>query len=69
MYVCICNGITEQDIREAAANGMHSLDELRDHLNVSGCCGSCAEHAEACLADSLPGAPEPYPATAFAAPA
>ena len=66
MYVCICNQITEKDIREAAASGLTSLEDLREHLNVSGNCGSCAEHAQACLAEALPGTVEFFAAPQFA---
>ena len=67
MYVCLCNGVTEDDIREAAASGMVSLELLKEHLNVSGCCGSCADHAEACLAEATGGAGRAYPVAEFTA--
>jgi len=67
MYVCLCNGITEGDIQEAVSNGLRSLSQLREHLNVSSCCGSCAEHAEACLAEAVPEGDNAYPAEQFRA--
>jgi bacterioferritin-associated ferredoxin len=45
MYVCICNGITDRQIREAVAGGATSLEELHDELGVASQCGSCGEHA------------------------
>lgn len=52
MYVCICNAITDRDIRRAAANGADNLYELRDRLGVASCCGSCADHAVEILNES-----------------
>lgn len=45
MYVCICNAVTDKDIRRAAANGADTLYELQDRLGVASCCGSCADQA------------------------
>ncbi len=45
MYVCICNGITDKQIRQAVAGGATSLEELHDELGVASQCGSCSEHA------------------------
>lgn len=54
MYVCICNGVTDREIREAVAAGADSLDALRDQLGVASCCGSCRCTAEALLDGSGP---------------
>jgi bacterioferritin-associated ferredoxin len=51
MFVCLCNGITESQIRAAAANGVDSLDELRDRLGVASQCGQCSEMALSVLAE------------------
>lgn len=58
MYVCVCNAITEREIRECAELGACSLADLRECLGVASCCGRCAdsavevlsEHADAKLA-------------------
>lgn len=52
MYVCICNAITDKDIRRAAANGADTLYELQDRLGVATCCGSCADHASDILGEA-----------------
>jgi len=54
MYVCICNGITERDIRKAAAAGANTLDDLRRELGVGAGCGKCASCARECLRDAAP---------------
>ena len=51
MYVCICNGISERTVREAAAEGVYSLSELTRRTGCAGACGSCADLAEQVLRD------------------
>lgn len=50
MYVCICNGITDKQIRAAVAEGVTSLQQLEEKLGVGSQCGSCAEHALSLIA-------------------
>lgn len=51
MYVCICNGITERTVRQAAADGVRSLSELTRRTGCAGTCGGCADYAEQILSD------------------
>lgn len=53
MYVCICNQVTENDIRQAVVDGHQSLRQLRKQLGVAGNCGSCADMAKSLLQDTL----------------
>jgi bacterioferritin-associated ferredoxin len=53
MYVCICNSVTDRQIREAARNGACSLDALSAELRVATCCGSCRDCACAILEEAL----------------
>ncbi|MEM1155624.1 MAG: bacterioferritin-associated ferredoxin [Pseudomonadota bacterium] len=41
MYVCVCKGITDQQIRSAVENGASSLQEVRESLGVASQCGTC----------------------------
>jgi len=52
MYVCVCNGVTDTMIRQAAADGVRSLGELTRRTGCAGSCGSCAEFAEEVLAEA-----------------
>ena len=52
MYVCVCNGVTDTMIRQAAADGVNSLGELTRRTGCAGNCGSCAEFAEEVLAEA-----------------
>jgi bacterioferritin-associated ferredoxin len=45
MYVCICNAITEKQIRRAAKSGAQDLWGLQRELGVASNCGSCKEAA------------------------
>ena len=51
MYVCICNAITDKQIREAASDGVTNLMQLSDALGVAAGCGSCRETAAEILAE------------------
>ena len=53
MYVCICNGITENQIRNAVSDGVRSLRELRADLGVASCCGKCADCAQQVIHETL----------------
>lgn len=45
MYVCLCNGITDKQIRAAIDRGARSITHLQDELGVATQCGSCLEAA------------------------
>ena len=54
MYVCICNGITDKQIRAAVASGVGSVQELREELGVGSQCGSCVDFALSLIQDDQP---------------
>ncbi len=56
MYVCLCRGVTDRQIREAIRSGCASLCELRSQLSVCSDCGKCAGTIEALLAEGAGGA-------------
>jgi bacterioferritin-associated ferredoxin len=45
MYVCLCKGITDSQIRDAVAGGLTNYRELRQSLGLSSQCGRCAVEA------------------------
>ena len=51
MFICICNAITEKQVKAAVTAGAHTLAQLQAELGVASCCGCCAETA----LDYLPG--------------
>lgn len=52
MYVCICNGVTDRQVREAADAGCASITELTMRTGVGANCGSCLGAAETILAEA-----------------
>lgn len=53
MYVCICNAVTDRAIREAAASGARSFDEVRSRTGCADCCGSCEDLAARIFQEAL----------------
>jgi len=52
MYICLCNAITERDVRECAKRGCCSLDELSTELGVGTGCGRCRAAAKEILSEA-----------------
>jgi bacterioferritin-associated ferredoxin len=48
MYICVCNAVTEREIRRCAQLGC-SLDDLRKQLGVCTNCGKCKHAAKQIL--------------------
>ena len=53
MYVCICNAVTDREIRAATALGARTIDDLRDSLGVATCCRRCESCAQGVLERAL----------------
>lgn len=45
MFICVCNAISESQVRSAVAAGARSLSDLQSQLGVGACCGCCSETA------------------------
>ena len=41
MYVCLCKGVTDSQIREAVADGVTDFRSLRQNLGLANQCGKC----------------------------
>ena len=52
MYICLCAGVTDEEIRECSSDGC-SLDELKTKLNVSQICGCCSEEVDTLYKDTI----------------
>jgi bacterioferritin-associated ferredoxin len=55
MIVCVCNNVSDRKIRQAVEEGITSMLELRQHLDVGTCCGKCHSCAKKVLRDCLAG--------------
>ena len=51
MYVCICNGVTERQIREVAEAGCRTVPELTMRTGCGATCGTCLDMAQSLLDD------------------
>ena len=67
MYVCLCNGVTDRQIRDAAAAGCRTMSELTMRTGCGATCGSCIEMATALLEETQSAQPLPLPVLSHAA--
>lgn len=51
MYICVCNGVTERDIRSLIEAGACTMDDLQRELGVAAGCGQCVREAKCLLGD------------------
>ncbi|MFP5073507.1 (2Fe-2S)-binding protein [Neisseria sp. WLZKY-1] len=49
MFVCICNAVTDHQIKETVAAGASTLGDLQAQLGVATCCGCCTDLASSFL--------------------
>ena len=67
MYVCICNGVTEQQVRDAADAGCASVAKLTMRTGAGANCGSCVGLAAELLDEMKAGRELDLPILAHAA--
>ncbi len=53
MYVCLCEGVTDGQIRDAIYDGCCSYRDVRASLGVASQCGKCACLAKQVVRDTL----------------
>jgi bacterioferritin-associated ferredoxin len=53
MYVCVCNAVTDSDIRKAVDDGVRNLRQLSQMTGCSTTCGCCKDMAVEVLKQSL----------------
>jgi bacterioferritin-associated ferredoxin len=53
VYICVCKGVTDTDIREAVHDGADRMRDLKTCLGVTGQCGICACHVKDVLEQAL----------------
>ena len=51
MIVCVCNGVSERDVRAAIDAGCASIEELSQRTGCGTTCGCCREMARDLLAE------------------
>ncbi len=55
MYICLCKGVTEKQIRREVANGAETFDDIQLKLDVALCCGQCKESTQDVIREALTG--------------
>jgi bacterioferritin-associated ferredoxin len=53
MIVCVCNNISDREIRQAVELGISSMSDLYKELGVGTCCGKCVSYAREVLHEQL----------------
>jgi bacterioferritin-associated ferredoxin len=53
MIVCVCNNISDREIRLAVDLGLNTMAELRRDLGVATCCGKCHSCAKEVLHEHI----------------
>ncbi len=53
MYVCLCHGIRDGELREAVSRGCDSFEQLQASTGVSTCCRTCEPTAREILQETL----------------
>ncbi len=53
MYVCLCLGVTDGQIRDAIFEGCCSYRDVRKTLDVASQCGKCATLAKQVVRETL----------------
>lgn len=49
MYICLCKGVTDTQIRDAVTNGVCSMRDLRARLDVASQCGKCGQDCKSII--------------------
>lgn len=52
MYICLCNAITDRQIRKCAQEGACSLEDLACALGIGSACGRCKDSAAEVLRET-----------------
>ena len=49
MYICICNQVTESQLRDEIESGSETVRQLRENLGVTNQCGKCGNCVKKCI--------------------
>lgn len=55
MYVCICQQVKEQELRDEIEKGCNTMDALQHKLGIAQKCGQCLSEAQAILEQTQQG--------------
>ena len=46
MYVCVCEAVTEDEVRDAVTCGARTIEEVGEICAAGTCCGSCHDRID-----------------------
>jgi bacterioferritin-associated ferredoxin len=69
LYICLCHGITDKQIRTCVREGARDIADLRGRLGVATQCGCCESQALEILDETLRPAPSCAPSCPSVSPA
>lgn len=44
MFICVCNAVTDGQVRQCIGQGVHSVSAIKRQLEFKSCCGRCTCH-------------------------
>jgi bacterioferritin-associated ferredoxin len=53
MYICLCHGIRDRELRDAVERGAETFEALQASTGVSTCCRTCEPTAREVLDEAL----------------
>ena len=53
MLVCVCRGITDNDVKNEIFEGSSSFKTVASKLGLGGCCGQCVKYAKDLVSETL----------------
>jgi bacterioferritin-associated ferredoxin len=53
MYVCVCQAVSDYDIRRAVARGARTFEDVQTRTGCTTCCGGCEGEARELVEDAL----------------
>lgn len=57
MYVCLCNGYRESELRDMARQGYSVAEEAYEAMGDGPCCGHCVDFAQGILDEERAASP------------
>ncbi len=58
MYICICNQVTDSQLREEIERGSETVHQLRENLGVTSQCGKCSTCVKKCIKEHISNSPD-----------
>jgi bacterioferritin-associated ferredoxin len=54
MYVCLCNAVTDKEIKEAVLkDGVGNIRDLRDKMTIANQCGKCSQLTQSIIDSTI----------------